>query len=65
MIQQSAMDRGVLLRATPDAVYVCPPLIITKGEIDELMAALKGALDDGYAEAARKGLVGGEVKKAG
>ena len=33
--------------------------------IDELMTALKGALDDGYAEAAKKGLVGGEVKKAG
>ena len=58
LIQQSAMDRGVLLRATPDAVYVCPPLIITRAEIDELMAALTGALDDGYAEAARKGLVG-------
>jgi 4-aminobutyrate--pyruvate transaminase len=65
LIQQSAFDRGVLLRATPDAVYVCPPLIITKGEIDELMAALKGALDDGYAEAVRRGLMGGEVKKAG
>ena len=33
--------------------------------IDELMGALKGALDDGYAEAVRKGLVGSEVKKAG
>src|SRR6201986_3521844 len=65
VIKQSAMDRGVLLRAAPDAVYVCPPLIITKAEIDELMAALKGALDDGYAEAVRKGLVGSEVKKAG
>ncbi len=65
VIQQSAMDRGVLLRAAPDAVYVCPPLVITKAEIDELMAALEGALDDGYAEAVRKGLVGGEVKKAG
>ena len=29
------------------------------------MGALEGALDDGYAEAVRKGLVGGEVKKAG
>src|SRR5689334_6197287 len=65
LIQQSAMDRGVLLRATPDAVYVCPPLTISKTEIDELMGALKGALDDGYAEAVRKGLVGSEVKKAG
>jgi hypothetical protein len=29
------------------------------------MAALTGALDDGYAEAVRKGLMGDEVKKAG
>ena len=29
------------------------------------MTALKGALDDGYAEAVRKGLVGAGVKKAG
>ena len=64
LIQQSAMDRGVLLRAAPDAVYVCPPLIITGAEIDELMDALKAALDDGYAEAARRGLVGGGVKAA-
>jgi hypothetical protein len=41
-----------------------PPLIVTKAEIDELMAAPKSALDDGYAGAARRGLVGGEVKKA-
>ncbi|WP_024514240.1 aspartate aminotransferase family protein [Bradyrhizobium sp. Tv2a-2] len=64
LIQQSAMDRGVLLRAAPDAVYVCPPLIITKAEIDELMDALSAALDDGYAEAMRRGLVGGAVKQA-
>jgi 4-aminobutyrate--pyruvate transaminase len=53
-----------LLRATPDAVYVCPPLIITKAEIDELMDALKAALDDGYAEAARRSLVASPVKRA-
>ena len=63
-IQQSAMDRGLLVRAAPDAVYVCPPLIITKPEIDEMMNALKAALDDGYAEAVRLGLVGGAVKQA-
>jgi adenosylmethionine-8-amino-7-oxononanoate aminotransferase len=45
------MDRGVLLRAAPDVVYVCPPLIITKAETDELVDTLKAALDDGYAEA--------------
>jgi 4-aminobutyrate--pyruvate transaminase len=64
LIQQSAMDRGVLLRAGPDAVYVCPPLIITTAEIDELMGALSAALDDGYAEARRRGLIAGAVKQA-
>ena len=64
LIQQSAMDRGVLLRAGLVAVYVCPPLIITKAEIDELMDALSAALDDGYAEAERRGLIGSAVKQA-
>jgi len=64
LIQQSAMDRGVLLRAAPDAVYVCSPLIITRAEIDELVEALKAALDDGHAEAERRGFVGGAVKQA-
>ena len=48
----------------PDAVYVCPPQIITRAEIDELVDALKAALDDGYAEAERRGVAGGEVKQA-
>jgi 4-aminobutyrate---pyruvate transaminase len=64
LIQQSAMDRGLLIRAAPDAVYVCPPLIITRAEIDELVDALKAALDNGYAEAERRGVAGGEVKQA-
>jgi 4-aminobutyrate---pyruvate transaminase len=50
--------------AAPDAVYVCPPLIITRAEIDELIQALAAALNDGYAEAVRRGLVGGAVKQA-
>ncbi len=58
------MDRGLLIRAAPDAVFVCPPLIITKAQIDELIGALSAALDDGYAEAVRCGLVGGAVKQA-
>ena len=64
LIQQRAMDRGVLIRAAPDAVYVCPPLIITKEEIDELIAALSAALDDGYGEAVHRGLIGGALKQA-
>jgi 4-aminobutyrate--pyruvate transaminase len=64
LIQQRAMDRGVLLRAAPDAVFVCPPLIITKPQIDELVGALSAALDDGYQEAVRRGLMGGAIKQA-
>jgi len=64
LIQQRAMDRGVLIRAAPDAVYICPPLIISRDEIDELMNGVAAALDDGYAEAMRRGLVGGAVKQA-
>jgi 4-aminobutyrate--pyruvate transaminase len=63
-IQQRSMDRGVVIRAAPDAIFVCPPLIITKAEIDELFAAVSAALDDGYQEAERRGLVGGALKQA-
>jgi 4-aminobutyrate---pyruvate transaminase len=64
LIQQRTMDRGVLVRAAPDAIYVCPPLIITKAEIDELVAALSAALDDGYREAERRRLLGAPLKQA-
>ena len=37
---------------------VCPPLIITEAEIDELMDALGGALDEAYAAAEQRGLLG-------
>ena len=62
LLQQRAMDRGLLIRAAPDAVYVCPPLIITKVEIDDPAGTLSAALDDGYVEAARRGVAGGVTK---
>ena len=58
-IQDRAMERGVFVRGVADAVYVCPPLIVTEAEIDELVDALAGALDDGFMEAVRRGLIGG------
>jgi adenosylmethionine-8-amino-7-oxononanoate aminotransferase len=45
-----------------NAVYVCPPLIITKVEIDDPAGTLSAALDDGYVEAARRGVAGGVTK---
>ena len=37
------MARGVIVRAGPDAVFVCPPLIITPAQIDEMMDAWRRA----------------------
>jgi 4-aminobutyrate--pyruvate transaminase len=58
LIQQGAMERGVIVRAGPDSVYVCPPLIIKPAEIDELMDAISGALDAAHAVAEQRGLLG-------
>jgi 4-aminobutyrate--pyruvate transaminase len=49
LIMASLQRRGVLLRATLEAVYLCPPLIISAAEIDSLFDALAGALDDAQA----------------
>ena len=57
LIQASAMQHGVIVRATPEAVYLCPPLIISHAEVDELMDGLGAALDAGLAEAERHGLL--------
>ncbi len=42
---------GLILRNLPgDVVAVCPPMIITTAEIDELLKRLGAALDDAYAD---------------
>lgn len=38
--------RGLILRPLADTLAICPPLIISADEIDELFDALQGALDD-------------------
>ncbi|HVL07814.1 MAG TPA: aspartate aminotransferase family protein [Burkholderiaceae bacterium] len=42
----NALARGVITRALGDTVNMCPPLIITKPEIDILFDGIEGALDD-------------------
>ena len=64
MIQARALERGVILRATPEAVYLCPPLIITPAQVDDLMDELSACLDDAYEEALRRGLVGQQRQAA-
>ncbi|NRB19020.1 MAG: aminotransferase class III-fold pyridoxal phosphate-dependent enzyme [Rhodobacteraceae bacterium] len=58
--QRLCQDNGLLLRAVAgNAVALCPPLIITRDEIDALMGKLKAAIDGTYAELQDKGLIAG------
>jgi len=52
-----ALDHGVITRALGDTVNFCPPLIITREEIDELFDGTAKALDDTLAW--RRGLSNG------
>ncbi len=56
-IQAYALEHGIIVRATPEAVYLCPPLIISRAEVDALMDGLGAALDAGLAEAERHGVL--------
>ena len=40
------IERGVIVRAVRDIMVMAPPLVIGKPEIDKIVEALRGALDD-------------------
>ena len=42
------MERGLLVSATAmNVIRLVPPLIITKGEVDEIVSILRDVLDEG------------------
>jgi 4-aminobutyrate--pyruvate transaminase len=43
---EAAENRGLILRALGDRIAFCPPLIITKAELDELFEKFALALED-------------------
>lgn len=45
MVNQALQDNGVICRAVVDAIAFCPPMIITPAQIDDLLAAVRRALD--------------------
>ncbi|MBR0828000.1 aspartate aminotransferase family protein [Bradyrhizobium manausense] len=47
------LERGIISRNMLDALAICPPLIVTKVQIDELVDGLAGMLEDLKAEAAK------------
>ncbi|WP_304309646.1 aspartate aminotransferase family protein [Pseudacidovorax intermedius] len=44
-VAQYALEEGLIVRAMGDTVALCPPLIITPAEMDEMFARLGRALD--------------------
>ncbi len=64
LIGAFAQENGLILRATPEGVFMCPPLIISKAEVDELFDGVHAALDHGLAEAQRRGLLASDQRHA-
>jgi len=52
-----AEEHGLIVRAIGDTISFCPPLIIRKDEIEEMLARLRLALDDTLAMVREKGLI--------
>ena len=53
---QRAEEHGLIVRAIGDTISFCPPLIITQGEIEEMIARFRLALDDTWAHVQGEGL---------
>lgn len=57
-VQQLAQDHGLILRAMGDTLALAPPLVITRAEIDEVIARFGRALDAALPVAAELGWSG-------
>ena len=51
------VDRGVIVRAVVDSIVMCPPMIITADELDEMFAPMEDALDATMVWAKAEGLM--------
>lgn len=58
--QKACQDHGLVLRAVAgNSVALCPPLIITEAEVDEMLSRLSAALDATHEQLAAQGLLAG------
>ena len=48
---------GLVMRATRDTMIIAPPLVISHGEVEELIVCAEKTLDETYAEVKRRGYV--------
>lgn len=52
-----SFQNGLVMRAVRDRLIIAPPLTISHGEIDELVARARKTLDDTYGTLKRQGWV--------
>ncbi len=45
-LYNKAHERGLIIRNIIDSICFCPPMIITKPQVEEMVARFAGALDD-------------------
>jgi 4-aminobutyrate--pyruvate transaminase len=57
-LMDTLLEHGVILRAIGDSLAICPPMIITEDEIEELFAPMEKCLDATYAWAKKEGHLG-------
>lgn len=55
--REASFTNNVIMRHVADRMIVCPPLVVTTAEIDEMMRRIHKSLDDGYQELKRQGLL--------
>ncbi len=56
LVNAHLQEAGLISRAMVDAMAFCPPLIISEGEVDDLLARFKTGLDKALAELPREAL---------
>ena len=58
--QRAALEQGLIVRAIAgSALAFCPPLVITKDQVDEMLAKTTAALDQTLAHCRSQGLLAG------
>ncbi|NBN64559.1 aminotransferase class III-fold pyridoxal phosphate-dependent enzyme [Microvirga tunisiensis] len=57
MCRDISFRNGLIMRAVRDSMIISPPLVITHGEADQLVAIAKKTLDDTHAELKRRGMI--------
>jgi len=46
LVRDACIARGLMVRAIRDSIVMCPPFVITREEVDRMVAIIAAALDD-------------------